>query len=47
MYNKKLYDLAYKQAIIDAKKNLQGEELEKCLTALKNFMINNHLIEEK
>lgn len=32
-----LYDY-YLASIEDAKKNLQGEDLEKCLTALNNFM---------
>lgn len=32
-----LYDY-YLASIKDAKKNLEGEELEKCLTALNNYM---------
>lgn len=28
----------YQAAIKDARKNLKGEELEKCLQALKNYM---------
>lgn len=34
-----LYDY-YLASIEDAKKNLQGEDLEKCLQALKNYMDN-------
>ena len=34
-----LYD-HYMQSIKDAMKNLEGEELEKCLTALNNYMKN-------
>ena len=34
-----LYDY-YLASIRDAKKNLQGEELEKCLQALDNYMKN-------
>lgn len=30
----------YKQAVEDAKRNLEGEELEKCITALNNYMKN-------
>lgn len=28
----------YKEAVRDAHKNLQGEDLDKCLKALKNYM---------
>lgn len=38
--NKKIVKMAYKQAVEDAKRNLEGEELEKCLTALNNYMKN-------
>ena len=34
-----LYDY-YLASIKDAMKNLEGEELEKCLTALNNYMKN-------
>lgn len=34
-----LYDY-YLASIKDAMKNLEGEDLEKCLTALNNFMKN-------
>ena len=38
MYNKNLLRKAYQKAIEDAKKNLTGEDLEKCLIALNNYM---------
>lgn len=39
-FDKKIYNPAYKEAVDRAKQNLKGEELEKCLEALNNFMRN-------
>lgn len=40
MYDKKVYKKFYLQALDEAIKNLDGDDLKKCKEALDNFMRN-------
>ena len=46
-FPKEIYLPAFQDAIARAKQNLEGEDLKKCLKALKNFMRNYVIPAEK